>query len=1000
MLNRNKFRYPDSIYRSAPFWALNDLLEPKELTRQIHEFKKQGMGGTFLHPRGGMATQYLSESYFEAIRGCIQELDKLDMIAWLYDEDRYPSGAAGGKVVKANARYRSRFLVPGLLDAKDISADENLIAVYQIMQRSYLRVQIDSLPESGEMFFISLAYGKKEPRFDCESYIDVCNKEAIDTFIKITHDAYYQHFKEYFGKTIPAIFSDEVHFRMPQPDAMPWTEDFEKKFSEKYKYDILDKLPDLFFDFAGCEKTRFDFWSLISGLFVEAYSKNIYTWCENKGIAFTGHFWEHIFPDPSYGASVMPHYEYMQYPGIDMLFVSDPDSPEMFGNDFIVKEASSVANQLGKERILSETNGASGWGLDFKFQKRALDWQLALGINLFCEHLSLYSLKGYRKRDYPLSFLDQQPWWKNFRILGDYIGRMSYALSQGKYQTEVLVLHSLASTWTAWGRLEKKDEVLTIADSVKSLVKNLNQVQVMFDLGDEGIISRHGKVDGRYFTIGDMSYRVVILPEMRVLSKKTFTLLKELQKNGGIIVSTGNTPTLLDGEYSHELHDFFENPNIIKIQNEKTDIKDFLEKAEVEGLKLGEVSDKDISNVYCHIRKDGEMRTVFVCNLDMDESFHLEMQTELPYYAERFDAESGEANPCDINIDSKGKYIIPFTLEPLNSALFMINENRLVEVTDQKEEAYDESIIGLYDWSVELRDPNAMNLQFCRAAINGEPYGQIDDVLSIDNEFKEKLGLEKGDIFARQPWMYTQEEKKKTCNVRAEYVFNIGTLPSGSLMAAAELPDVFSVFINDIQVKPMDRYYKDRAFVLYDIKEFVRAGDNILRIQSDKYGVLVNLESVYIVGDFRLSKIKSGYLLQEPDTLKPGNIVGQGYPYYSGSVAYSTQVEVDCDFDRACLEIEDFYGVTYTVYINGKKCTPVGWKPYLSDLTDYMVNGTNSIIVEVENSLQNLLGPFGSGSNVNQVRPGDFYAKEHVKFLPVGFDGKAAIKLLKHRKYR
>ena len=918
------------------------------------------------------------------------------MIAWLYDEDRYPSGYAGGKVVKTNEKYRSRFLVPTFLDAKDISAGESLVAIYIISEHSYERIPLGSLPSSGEIFCISQVYGKKEPRFDCESYIDVCNKEAIDTFIKITHDAYYKHFEEHFGKTIPAIFSDEVHFRMPHPDAMPWTTGFETNFREKHGYDILDKLPELFFSYTDCEKTRFDFWNFISGLFVEAYSKNIYDWCENKGIAFTGHFWEHIFPNPSYGGSVMPHYEYMQYPGIDMLFVSDPDSPEMYGNDFIVKEASSVANQLGKERVLSETNGASGWGLDFKFQKRALDWQLALGINLFCEHLSLYSLKGYRKRDYPLSFLDHQPWWKNFGILGDYIGRMSYALSQGKYQADVLVLHPLDSTWTSWGRLENKDKMDVLTDSVKSLVRNLNQLQIMFDLGDEGIISRHGKVKERKFVVGDMSYSAVILPEMYVLRKDTFTLLKDFLEKGGLIVCVGNTPTLLEGEYSKELSDFFDSSNIIKMKNEKIELKSFLLKEGAERLRLKEMYAKDISNVYSHIRKDGDIKTVFVCNLGMEDSYHLEMYMDQPHFVERLDAGSGKTDICEVMADSEGENAISFILEPLNSALFVINENKFVEISAEKEEAYNEKVIKISDWSVKVQDPNAINLQFCRAAINDESFGRIDDVLTIDNEFKDRLGFERGDIFARQPWMYPEEVKKKTCSLKAEYLFNVGSLPFGSVMAAVELPGVFSVFINDVQVKPLDRYYKDRAFVLYDIKPFARTGENILRIQTDKYGVLINLESVYIVGDFRFIKTTKGYSLQEQDALKPGNLVEQGYPYFSGSVAYSAEVDIECDFDKANLNIESFYGVTYAACINGKRCKPIGWKPYATDITDYLVKGTNSIIIEVDNSLQNLLGPFGSDSNIHQVRPGDFYAEEHIQFFPVGFEGKASLQLIKY----
>ena len=142
----------------------------------------------------------------------------------------------------------------------------------------------------------------------------------------------------------------------------------------------------------------------------------------------------------------MPNYEFMQVPGIDMLF-NTKEERDQFGNVLIVKEVSSVANQLGKERVMSETYGASGWELNFADQKKVADWQFALGINLVCQHLVLYSLKGYRKRDFPLSFADHQPWWNYYRILGDYIGRMSYIMYQGDVVGNVLVLHPSNSTW-------------------------------------------------------------------------------------------------------------------------------------------------------------------------------------------------------------------------------------------------------------------------------------------------------------------------------------------------------------------------------------------------------------------------------------------------------------------------------------------------------------------------------------------------------------------------
>ena len=47
--------------RPVPFWSWNDKLEPDELRRQIGAMQDAGMGGFFMHARGGLETEYLSE---------------------------------------------------------------------------------------------------------------------------------------------------------------------------------------------------------------------------------------------------------------------------------------------------------------------------------------------------------------------------------------------------------------------------------------------------------------------------------------------------------------------------------------------------------------------------------------------------------------------------------------------------------------------------------------------------------------------------------------------------------------------------------------------------------------------------------------------------------------------------------------------------------------------------------------------------------------------------
>ncbi len=104
-----EFASPSSAYRGKPFWAWNGKLEEEELRRQIRVMKRMGLGGFFMHSRVGLSTEYLGDDWFKAVGACIDEARQLGMEAWLYDEDRWPSGAAGGIVTK-NPKYRMRSL--------------------------------------------------------------------------------------------------------------------------------------------------------------------------------------------------------------------------------------------------------------------------------------------------------------------------------------------------------------------------------------------------------------------------------------------------------------------------------------------------------------------------------------------------------------------------------------------------------------------------------------------------------------------------------------------------------------------------------------------------------------------------------------------------------------------------------------------------------------------------------------------------------------------------
>lgn len=110
LLERQRlFQKPSREYRGKPFWSWNGKLEEKELKRQINVMKGMGFGGFFMHSRTGLETEYLGEDWFRLINRCADYGNKKGLETWLYDEDRWPSGSAGGMVTR-EPRYRAMFL--------------------------------------------------------------------------------------------------------------------------------------------------------------------------------------------------------------------------------------------------------------------------------------------------------------------------------------------------------------------------------------------------------------------------------------------------------------------------------------------------------------------------------------------------------------------------------------------------------------------------------------------------------------------------------------------------------------------------------------------------------------------------------------------------------------------------------------------------------------------------------------------------------------------------
>ena len=123
------FLDPPDEYREIPFWSFNDRLEENELRRQVRLIKEGGWGGFFMHARVGLRTPYMGPAWRACIKAAVDEARQQGLKAWLYDEDKWPSGFAGGLSTAAEPAFRAQYLVCQVDDRLALIGER--IATYQ-----------------------------------------------------------------------------------------------------------------------------------------------------------------------------------------------------------------------------------------------------------------------------------------------------------------------------------------------------------------------------------------------------------------------------------------------------------------------------------------------------------------------------------------------------------------------------------------------------------------------------------------------------------------------------------------------------------------------------------------------------------------------------------------------------------------------------------------------------------------------------------------------------
>jgi hypothetical protein len=978
------FINPSSDYRPLPFWSWNDELCDGQLKRQLGELAKSGVGGYFMHSRAGILTEYLGKDWMDCIGTGLREGSEKGLQSWVYDESGWPSGFADGLVTALGDEYHARGLDFALLDADaDVDPAGDVLGFYEYNTVLNIIKKLPKAPEKGLSADSKLAVVRHTSG---PYYIDVLNKKVVAAFIRFTHEKYYGLFGDEFGRALQGFFTDEP--RLSQGD-IPWSYILPEKFSEKYGYDLVGVLPALFIACEGYEKIRYDFWQLVSELFVTAFMKQIYDWCEAHNCKLTGHMMmeESLYSQMTGTSGSMPFYEYMSMPGMDWL-------RRMIYNPIIPKQVSSAACQTGKKFVLTESFALCGWNVSFEELKWIAEWQFVNGVNRMCQHLFAYSLRGFRKRDYPPSHFFQQPWWKEYNHFNAYIARLGVLLTEGAGVADALVLHPMRSGWVAYDG--KNNETLKKLDADFALLaQTMSALHVDYHLGDETYIKKYGRIDGSKLIIGQCGYKAVVLPAMITCDEFTARLLIDFIKAGGTVIAFGELPKSCGGERSGLTAELAK--TAVLVNGDASKLLEALKSSGAAHLSIAQ-DGAQIGDISYQLRDLSGARLAFMVNLSKEKAYKAKVLLGGLRGDEkiaRVNIENGTLTPIE-GVGKDGGKEIDLEFLPMQSHMILFGRQSVLELPELQAPTTEKRVVRPgKSWRIAKQDPNAVTLDVCDCSIDGGAFERNVPVITL---FERLLEMKKSSDLA----------------LRFHFDAQLDLGRNKALYLITETPEKFTITVNGTGVVYKDiGWWKDTAFKKLDIRPYLKNGINEILLecrfyQSQKvYDVLfgedvyetelnkltydTEIENLYLVGDFSVfskgewrDETRSAVLTDGPfvlrdriETVETGDLTRQGYAFFAGSLLLEQEMMIDKrGGTRILLDIGVPDAAVSKLFVNGAEIGTVAWRPYTADITDAVTQGKNTVGVQLFSGNRNLLGPHHhTGGELYNVGPESFKGK-------------------------
>ena len=949
-LDEKIFRNPPCEYRAAPFWAWNCDLNKDLLLREIDQMKRMGMGGFHMHVRTGMSTTYLSDGFMQLIRDCVDKAKEERMRAYLYDEDRWASGAAGGYVTREE-RYRARYLLFTTVSYEQ--AEENpasvpvdsprtgkgrLLARYAVRLNDEGELAEYRLLKDGQQadaaetaWYAYLEIEKESPWFNNQTYVNTLDKKAIERFVEITHERYKEVVGNEFGGAVQSIFSDEPQFSRKttlgfagekKDVVLPWTDDLPDTFRAAYGEELLAGLPELYWELPGgaVSLIRYHYHDHIAERFAEGFADTVGTWCARNGLLLTGHMMEEPTLKSQTAAlgEAMRSYRSFQLPGIDMLC----DWREYT----TAKQAQSAAHQFGCPGVMSELYGVTNWDFDFRGHKLAGDWQAALGVTLRVPHLTWVSMEGEAKRDYPASIGYQSPWYTEYPMVEDHFARLNTVLTRGKAQVRLGVIHPVESYWLHWGPSEATALVRDEMDEhFQSLAQWLLYGLIDFDYISESLLPQQCEAGNAPLSVGEMAYDVVLVPDCQTLRATTVDRLESFVAAGGRLVFAGRIPELVDAKPSSRVKELAQRAECISFS--KGAILSALD-----GVRFVDIRDDKgmrTTNLLHQVRAEGDTRYVFLChgekpeNPDVCPREDIVLRIRGEWKVRRMDTATGEIAPLHVAYE-KGRTVLRYAFYAYDSLLIELTPGRAEAGEDAPAEKKFDYYALWHPVEIALSEPNVLLLDTAQYAFDDEEnWRDEEELLRADDAFREELGYPLRKKEVAQPWVVPDEPI--THHLRLKFTVH-SEMEIKAPQLALEKAESVEIAVNGCPV--------DNASVGWFVDESIKkvqlpdlpAGDSVIELTLP-FGRRSNVEWCYLLGDFGV-RVQGAEKTVIPPVrrLGFGDWSTQGLPFYCGNVTYKIPVRVEKD--TLTIRVPQYRGSVLGMEMDGVRQGDMAYAPY------------------------------------------------------------------------